>query len=58
MDLSLVLTYAEQNDNKAVILTDTTTNWNSTTTAITNGEDTINKIFMRLQQKIHWILQL
>lgn len=45
MDLSLALTFTEQNDNLAVILTDTTTNWNSSTTAITNGEDTVSGIF-------------
>ena len=38
MDLNLALTFQEQNDNKAVILTDTTTNWNSSTTNLTSGD--------------------
>lgn len=42
MDLSLTLRYQEQNDNKAIILTDTTTNFNakstSTTTTIVEGD--------------------
>lgn len=41
MDLSLSLRYQEQNDNKAIILTDTTTNFNdiaaTTTTSVTAG---------------------
>ena len=45
MDLSLALTFTEQNDNLAVVLTDTTTNWDDSTTAITNGEDTVVGIF-------------
>ena len=38
MDLNLALTYQQQNDNKALILTDTTTNWNSSTTNLTVGD--------------------
>jgi len=41
MDLSLALTYAEQNDNKALILTDTTTNFNGTTTNLGVGDDMV-----------------
>jgi len=37
MDLNLSLTYQQQNDNKAIVLTDTTDNWNSTTTNLTEG---------------------
>jgi len=41
MDLTLALTYQQQNDNKAIILTDTTTNWNSSTTHLTSGDDSV-----------------
>jgi len=45
MDLNLSLTFQEQNDNKAIVLTDTTDNWDSSTTAITNTESTTSGIF-------------
>ena len=38
MDLNLALSYQEQNDNKAIVLTDTTTNWDSSTTDIAVGD--------------------
>lgn len=41
MDLTLSLSYQEQNDNKAIVLTDTTVNWNSSTTALTSGNDIV-----------------
>lgn len=41
MDLNLSLSYQEQNDNKAIILTDTTDNWASSTTALTSGESMV-----------------
>jgi len=37
MDLTLALAYQQQNDNKAIVLTDTTTNWGNETTALTSG---------------------
>ena len=48
MDLTLALTYQEQNDNKAIVLTDTTTNWNSTTTNLTSGSDMIDGDFYEI----------
>jgi hypothetical protein len=41
MDLNLSLSYQEQNDNKAIVLTDTTDNWNSSTTALISGDDMV-----------------
>lgn len=43
MDLTLSLSYQEQNDNKAIVLTDTTTNWNDSTNGTTRvaGESTV-----------------
>jgi hypothetical protein len=48
MDLNLVLTYQEQNDNKAIILTDTTTNFSSSTTNITNGNTMADATFYEI----------
>jgi hypothetical protein len=48
MDLNLSLTYQEQNDNKAVIITDTTDNWNSTTTNLTSGSDMVDGDFYEI----------
>ena len=41
MDLSLALTFSQLNDNKTVVLTDTTTNWGSSTTNLTAGDTTV-----------------
>ena len=41
MDLNLSLTYQEQNDNKAIILTDTTTNYSSSTTHLTADDSMV-----------------
>ena len=41
MDLNLSLTFQEQNDNKAIVLTDTTNNWASSTTHLTAGDTTV-----------------
>ena len=48
MDLTLALTYQQQNDNKAIVLTDTTTNWNSSTTTITSGSDNVDGDFYEI----------
>jgi hypothetical protein len=48
MDLNLSLSYQEQNDNKAIILTDTTDNFNSSGTNITAGESTVSGIFYEI----------
>ena len=48
MDLSLALTFQQQNDNKAIVLTDTTTNWNSTTTNLTNGDAMVDGDFYEI----------
>lgn len=40
MDLTLSLSYQEQNDNKAIILTDTS-NWNAQDVEIGNGDSTV-----------------
>jgi hypothetical protein len=48
MDLSLALTYQQQNDNKAIVLTDTTTNWDSSTTTLTSGDDNVNGDFYEI----------
>lgn len=48
MDLTLALTYQQQNDNKAVVLTDTTTDWNSSTTTITSGSDNVSGDFYEI----------
>lgn len=48
MDLTLALTYQQQNDNKAIVLTDTTTNWNSSTTTLTSGDDNVNGDFYEI----------
>lgn len=48
MDLSLALTYQQQNDNKAIVLTDTTTNWNSTTTNLTSGNSMVDGDFYEI----------
>lgn len=48
MDLTLALTYQQQNDNKAVVLTDTTTNWNSSTTNLTNGDALVSGDFYEI----------
>lgn len=41
MNLNLSLSFQEQNDNKAIVLTDTTDNWDSSTTHLTIGDDTV-----------------
>ena len=48
MDLNLALTYQQQNDNKAIVLTDTTDNWNSSTTNITTGSKLIDGDFYEI----------
>ena len=48
MDLTLALTYQQQNDNKAIVLTDTTTNWNSSTTTLTSGDDNVSGDFYEI----------
>lgn len=48
MDLNLSITYQEQNDNKAIVLTDTTDNWNSSTTHLTAGDSTVNGDFYQI----------
>ena len=48
MDLTLALTYQQQNDNKAVVLTDTTTNWSSSTTHLTSGDTTVSGDFYEI----------
>jgi hypothetical protein len=48
MDLTLALTFQEQNDNKAIVLTDTTTNWNSTTTNLVETDDMVDGDFYEI----------
>jgi len=48
MDLNLALTYQQQNDNKAIVLTDTTDNWNSTTTNLTSGINMVDGDFYEI----------
>jgi len=48
MDLNLSLTFQEQNDNKAIVLTDTTDNWDSSTTHLTAGDDTVSGDFYEI----------
>lgn len=48
MDLDLSFTYQEQNDNKAIVLTDTTDNWDSSTTNLTNGDSMVDGDFYEI----------
>lgn len=48
MDLNLSLSYQEQNDNKAIVLTDSTDNWNSSTTSLTSGDDMVAGDFYQI----------
>lgn len=48
MALNLSLSYQEQNDNKAIILTDTTDDFNSEETPITAGASTVSGIFYEI----------
>jgi hypothetical protein len=41
MDLTLSLSYQEQNDNKAIVLTDTTVDWNDSDTALIDGDSMV-----------------
>ncbi len=48
MDLNLSLSYQQQNDNKAIVLTDTTDNWNSSTTHLTSGDVLVSGDFYEI----------
>ncbi|GAG22551.1 unnamed protein product [marine sediment metagenome] len=47
MDVTLALTYQEQNDNKAIVLTDAS-DWDSSTTTLTSGDDNIDGDFYEI----------
>jgi hypothetical protein len=48
MDLNLSLSYQEQNDNKAIILTDTTSNYNATGDSIVAGGTPVNGVMYQI----------
>ena len=52
MDLTLSLTYQEQNDNKGIILTDTTTDWNSTTTNLVESDNMVDGDFYEIVTRV------